>query len=142
MSISLDQLSNVLYSLFLLYAKNEDYQNILKLSCGPLFFTSYNAFLKKLRCLELASLLIFSWFLKKNISHFIFYYQTKFHCLMVFASWDIEQYVHCNCFFYQVVTPWILKPTLSFWSSRFSTRPKSQDKNLNILTTKRVFKVK
>ena len=56
MSISLDQLSNVLYSLFLLYAKNEDYQNILKLSCGPLFFTSYNAFLKKLRCLELASL--------------------------------------------------------------------------------------
>ena len=67
MSISLDQLSNVLYSLFLLYAKNEDYQNILKLSCGPLFFTSYNAFLKKLRCLELASLPHFLMIFEKKI---------------------------------------------------------------------------
>ena len=35
----------VLYSLFLLYAI-EGYQNTLKLSCRPLVFTSYKAFLK------------------------------------------------------------------------------------------------
>ena len=142
MSISLDQLSNVLYSLFLLYAKNEDYQNILKLSCGPLFFTSYNAFLKKLRCLELASL-----------PHFLMIFEEKYFSFYILLPDEISlsdglcfvrYWAICalQLFFYQVVTPWILKPTLSFWSSRFSTRPKSQDKNLNILTTKRVFKVK
>ena len=35
-----------------------------------------------------------------------------------------------------------MKLTLSFLSSRFSTWPKSQDKNLNILRTKRAFEVK
>ena len=24
---------------------------------------------------------------------------TKFHLLIAFTSWDIEQYVYCNCFF-------------------------------------------
>ena len=42
----------------------------------------------------------------------------------------------------EVVTSKILKLTLSFLSSHFSTRPKSQDKNLNIFRTKRAFKVK
>ena len=40
LSISMDQYSKVLFSLFLLYAN----QNILKLSCRPLAFTSYKAF--------------------------------------------------------------------------------------------------
>ena len=35
-----------------------------------------------------------------------------------------------------------MKFTLSFSSSRFDTWPKSQDKNLNILRTKRAFEVK
>ena len=34
------------------------------------------------------------------------------------------------------------KSTLSFWPSRFSTWPKSQDKDFNILKTKRTFKIK
>ena len=38
------------------------------------------------------------WFLIKNISLVIFYLLTKFYCLVVFTSWDIGQYVHCNCF--------------------------------------------
>ena len=37
------------------------------------------------------------WFLKKNISLVIFYYLTKFKCLVVFTSWDIGQYVYRNC---------------------------------------------
>ena len=36
-----------------------------------------------------------AWFLKKNIYLVIFYYLTNFHCLVVFTSWDIEQYVYC-----------------------------------------------
>ena len=43
LSISLDQQSKVLYSLFLLYPK---YRNILKPSCRPLAFTSDQAFFK------------------------------------------------------------------------------------------------
>ena len=31
---------------------------------------------------------------KKKISLILFYWLTKFHCLVVFTSWDIEQYVY------------------------------------------------
>ena len=38
-----------------------------------------------------------AWLLKQNISLVIFYYLTKFHCLIAFTSRDTGQYVHCNC---------------------------------------------
>ena len=41
-----------------------------------------------------------------------------------------------------IETSYILKLPLSVLSSHFFTRPKIKDKNLNILRTKRVFKVK
>ena len=44
LSISLDQQSEVSYSLFLLYVQVKDYQNVLKLRCQPLAFTSDKAF--------------------------------------------------------------------------------------------------
>ena len=44
------------------------------------------------------STVICAWFFKKNISHFMFYWQTKFHCLVAFTYWDIEQSMHCNYF--------------------------------------------
>ena len=142
LSISLDQLSKVLYSLFFIVCQNEDYQNILKLSCRRHFFTSYNAFLKKLRCLELASL-----------PHFLMIFEEKYFWSYILlpdqislsdSLYFVRYWAICvlQLFFYQFVTPWILKLTLPFWSNRFSTWPKSQDKNLNILTTKRVFNVK
>ena len=37
------------------------------------------------------------WFFKKFVSHIFFYWQNKFHCLIAFTSWDIGQYVYCNC---------------------------------------------
>ena len=39
----------------------------------------------------------YAWFLKINISPVIFYYLTKFHCLVAFTSWDIGQYMYCDC---------------------------------------------
>ena len=45
-------------------------------------------------------------------------------------------------FISQVVTSWNLKLIWSSLSSRFTTWPKSQGKNLNILRTKRSFEVK
>ena len=36
------------------------------------------------------------WLLEENISLVMFYYLTKFHCLVAFTSWDIGQYVYCN----------------------------------------------
>ena len=41
LSLSLDQQSEVSYSLFLLYVKVEDYKNIFKQRGGPLGFTSF-----------------------------------------------------------------------------------------------------
>ena len=54
----------------------------------------------------------------------------QFHCPIVFTIWNTGQYVHCSCLFSR------------FWRHKFwKTWPKSQDKCLNILRTKRVFKV-
>ena len=59
-----------------------------------------------------------------------------------FTSQYIGQYGYYNCFTNQAVTSLILKLKFSFQSSRFATWPKNQDKNLNILRTKRGFEVK
>ena len=60
----------------------------------------YKAFLKNKNRSGISLPVSFSaWFLKKNISLIIFYYLTKFHCLVAFTSWDNEQYVYCNCLF-------------------------------------------
>ena len=50
----------------------EDYQNILKLICRPLAFTSYKFFLKKRSGASLPAS-FWAWLLKKNISLVIFY---------------------------------------------------------------------
>ena len=74
------------------------YQNILKLSCRPLTFTSCKAFSKnKKRSGTSLSASFSAWFLKKNISLVLLYCLTKFHCLFAFTSQDIVQYVYCNC---------------------------------------------
>ena len=97
LSISLDQYSKVLYILFLLFAKFEDYRNWLKLNCRPPIFTSNKAFLKNKERSGTSFPASFSaWFLKKNISLVIFFYLTEFQCLVAFTSWDIGQYVYCN----------------------------------------------
>ena len=87
----------VLYILFLLFVQVEDYRNWLKLSCRPLVFISNETFLKNKKKSGTSLPTSFSvWFLKKNISLVIFFYLTKFQCLVVFTSWDIGQYVYCN----------------------------------------------
>ena len=50
-----------------------------------------------------------AWFLSKNIYLVILCYQTKFHCLIAFTSWDIGQYMYCN---YLFPRPWHHK----FWN--------------------------
>ena len=56
LTICLDQLSKVLHSLVFIVWQFEGYRNVLKLSWGPLGFTSYKAFFKKtIRGLELVS---------------------------------------------------------------------------------------
>ena len=144
LSISLDQQSKVLHSLFLFYAcQAEDYLNILKLSCRGFTFTSYKAFSKnKKRSWTSLPALFSAWFMTKYISLVIFYYLTKCYCLVAFTTWDVGQYIYCNCLLTKL---WRHKfsnqPYLSNQAS-FSTWPKSQDKNLNISRTERVFKIK
>ena len=52
------------------------------------------------------------------------------------------QYVYCNGLFPRLWRHKFWHFTLSFQPNHFFTWPKSQDKNLNILRTKRDFKVK
>ena len=131
------------YIAFFIVCQVEDYHNILKLSCGPLAFTLYKALLKNKKRSGISFPTTFSaWFLKKNISRVKFYYQTKIHCLVAFTLLDIAQYVYCNCLLTRL---W----RHEFWNQPylssqpvFSTRPKSQHKNLDVLDTKRAFKMK
>ena len=62
---------------------------------------------------------------------------TKFRWLVAWPICLLQLFVN------QVVTSWILKFNLIFLinQSDFSTWPKSHDKNLNILRTKRAFKI-
>ena len=79
------------------------------------------------------------WFFNKNVSHVTFFWLTKFPCLYFSEYWTV-----CVLWLFvnQAVTSQNLKLTLSFWSNRFATWPRSQDKNLSILRTKRAFEVK
>ena len=100
LSISLDQYSKVLYILFLLFAKFEDYRNWLKLNCRPPIFTSNKAFLKNKERSGTSLPASFSaWVLKKIISLVTFLLQP---CLVAFTSWDIGQYVYCDSLLFRL----------------------------------------
>ena len=61
-------------NLFLLYVQVEVYQKILKLRCWPLTITLHKASLKNKKDSGTSLPASFSaWFLRKNISHVIFY---------------------------------------------------------------------
>ena len=127
----------------LLYVQDEDYQNILKISCWQLAFTSYKTLKKNNKNgLEIISRHRFLHdFSKKNNSHVIFYQLTnfhKFHCLITLLLYNMCIVI----IFAPFVTLWILKLILAFLSSRLLTWPKSQDIKLITLKTKRAFKMK
>ena len=61
------------------------------------------------------------------------------NCLHFLRYWGI---CVLQLFVFQVMTSFILKRTISFKQSCFSTWPKNQDKDLNILRTKTALKVK
>ena len=66
----------------------------VKLRCWPPAFTWYKAILKnKKRSGTNLFASFFTWFLKKNITHVIFYWLRKFCCLAAFTFWDSRQYV-------------------------------------------------
>ena len=87
------------FYIFFFVCQVEDYRKWLELSCWPLVVTSYNKGFLKNRKGSWTSLpaLFSAWFSKENISVVIFYYLTKFQCLVAFNLWDIGQYVYCNC---------------------------------------------
>ena len=67
-------------------------------------------YLKKKRSETSLPASFLGWFLKK-ISSVIFYYLTKFRCLVSFTSWDIDHYVYCNCLLTRLWRHKILKST-------------------------------
>ena len=99
------QINSLSFHSFLLsiVCQVEDYRNRLKLSCIPLAFTLYKAFLKnKTRSGTSLPVSFSECFFKKCVlllysSLVVFYYPTKFHHLVAFASWNVRHYVSYNC---------------------------------------------
>ena len=116
--------------------------NILKLSCRPIDFTSYKAFLKHKKRPETSLPASFSaWFLKKNTFLVMFHYLTKIHCLVAFTSFYIGEHVHCNCLLARLWRQTFWKQPYLSNEAVFSAWTKCQDKNLNNLRTKIAIKV-
>ena len=59
-----------------------------------------------------------------------------------YNSGDIGQYAYCSCLLPSLWSHEFQNWPYIFNQAVFSTWPKSQDKNLNILRTKRAFKMK
>ena len=98
LSIYLFQQYESLYSFFLLYVQFEDCQELLKLRCCPLAFTKYTVFLEKQSGLELVLLPHFLYDIWRKIFFTLYSINwPNFIFLITFTSWDIEQYVYCNC---------------------------------------------
>ena len=51
---------------------------------------------KKMRSTASISASLSAWYFKRNTFLIIFYYLSKFYCLVPFTSWDIGQYMYCN----------------------------------------------
>ena len=111
----------------------------MKLNCRPLAFTSYIAFSKnKNRPRASPTTSFSSLFFKKNIYFFKSHYLTKFHCLVALHEilGNMCPVIVC-CPGCDVINFEII---LFFPFKYFSLQwPNSQDKNLNILKTKRAF---
>ena len=85
MHSSVSTVSNVI-QLVSFYVQDEDCQNILKVRCRPLAFTTCRVLLrKKKRSGTTLPTSFLVWFLKKNISHVIFCELTKCYCLNWFT---------------------------------------------------------
>ena len=61
------------------------------------FYLTQSFFIKQKRSGTNLPASFSAWFLKKNIYLVIFYYLTKFCWMVAITSWDIGQYMYCNC---------------------------------------------
>ena len=94
LSIFLDQYSKVLYILFNCLP-GWGLSKVIKTKGQTIYFLLLLEKNKKRSETSLPASFS-AWFSKKNISIVIFYYLTKFWCLVVFNWWDNGQYVSCD----------------------------------------------
>ena len=118
--------------MILSHVQVEGNRNILNLTCKPLAFISYKAFLKNKKRSETSlSFSCSACFLKKNISHVI---SGQFQCL-------IGHYVYCNCFF-----PYCdlvnFEINLAFLSNRFPTCTKKSGQKYKFRKKKDLLRLK
>ena len=86
LNISLDQQSEMLLKLFLLYVQVEVHQIILNLRCWPLSLTLYKTFSKNEKRPGISLLHD----LRKNLFLSLYFTRlTKFHCLITITYWGI-----------------------------------------------------
>ena len=96
LSISLDQQSKVLYSLFVMlsWGLSKYIEAKLETTC---FYLIKGFFKNKKRPGTSFPASLSGWFSNKNVYLVIFNELTKLHFVVAFTSWDIGQYVYCNC---------------------------------------------
>ena len=114
----------------------QGYQNILRLSCKPLAFATYEAFLKNKKKSRTSLSAAFSaCFLRKM---FLLLYSINWpNFIALLSLLETRSVFVCNCLLTRLWRLKFLKSIWSFYSSRFFYMTKKSDKNLNTLKTKR-----
>ena len=131
MNVFLDQQSEILYSLFLMYIQVEGYQNILKLRCWPLAFISYKAFLKKKK--RSGTILPTSFLHDFSSKMFLMLYSINWPNLIVWLLLPLEILGNiCGKTNFEINLSFLIKP-LSYKTKKVKT------KNKSFLRTKRAF---
>ena len=135
MNIYLDQYSLKFYAICFQCMSSWGLSKDIGIKLETIAFTSYKAYLKKKeKSGTTIPISVFALFLEHNVSLVIFYYLTRFRCLVSF--------VRCyNCLLTRL---WCYK----FWNQPYLANHdvffawlKNQHKNLNILRTKRAFQM-
>ena len=125
-----------------MYVQVADCQNILKLRCWPLSFTSNKAFLKhKERSGASLPASFPAWFFMKNISQITFYQLIIFHCPIFFSSINLHigRYLYCNYLFpscdvinFEINLNFLNKPFLT-WPKMSRQKRKMKNERSTIL---------
>ena len=115
--LSLDQQSEILYNIFLLYIQVEDYRNILKLTSWPLAFTSYQAFLKNKKRSKTNLFVVFpTLLLKNNVSHVILLLEILGYSCIVITYFPVDKFIN-----FEINISFLIK-SLSYMTKKVGTK--------------------
>ena len=119
----------------------ENYRNTLKQSCRLLTFTPYKTFFKTKKISRSSPLLHVLPDFRRKLFILLYFITWPYFIVSLLLLYETFTNVYCDCLLTRLWHHKCWNSTFLSNQAVFSTRPKSQHKNLNILRTKRAFRM-